>query len=95
MSTKDTESLPSSPEPLSFEEALTRLESTVQSLEQGGLTLEEATRLYEEGIDLSRICNQLLDKAELKITQLKTAYADYITESPTEYLGAQLPEVEE
>ena len=95
MSTDNSGNLPSSPEPLSFEEALTRLESTVQSLEQGSLTLEEATRLYQEGIDLSRICNQFLDKAELKVTQLKTAYVDYISESPTEYLGAPLPEVEE
>ena len=62
------------PQPASFEEAFARLEQTVQALEQGGLSLEEATRLYEEGMRLARLCNQMLTAAELRVTQLRNAY---------------------
>ena len=46
-----------------------------ESLEQGGLTLSEATARYEEGMSLVRRCNQLLNEAELKISNLKDAHA--------------------
>ena len=65
-------------ESLSFEDALNRLDETVQALEAGGLTLEDATRLYDDGMRLVRVCNQLLSKAELKVTQLKDVYSDYL-----------------
>jgi len=61
-------------ERLSFEEALNRLDKIVQTLEAGGLTLEEAIALFEEGMGLARICSERLDAAELKITQLQTAF---------------------
>ncbi len=69
---------------ISFEEAFSRLEKTVQALETGGLTLEEATRLYEEGMVVAKLCSQLLDTAELRITELKNAYAENPSEAPTE-----------
>ena len=59
---------------LAFEEAFRRLEETVQALERGGLTLEEALSLYEEGMRLIRHCTQQLDRAELRITRLQAAY---------------------
>ena len=62
---------PSSQEAPSFEEAYARLAETVHALETGGLTLEEATGLYEEGMRLVQVCNQLLSKAELRVTQLR------------------------
>ncbi|MFQ5860270.1 MAG: exodeoxyribonuclease VII small subunit [Dehalococcoidia bacterium] len=61
-------------ENLSFEEALAKLEATVQALEAGNLPLEEATRLFEEGMRLGQLCNQMLNATELKVTQLKEAY---------------------
>ena len=61
---------------LSFEEAYRRLEDTVHALEEGGLSLTEATRLFEEGMRLARICNELLSSAELKITRLQTAFGE-------------------
>ena len=69
------------PETLSFEEAFRRLGEMVDSLESGGLPLAEATALYQQGMGLVRRCNQLLNQAELKITQLadnlgETAPAD-------------------
>ena len=62
--------------PKSFEEALSALEQTVHQLESGGLTLDEATRLYESGIRLARFCNERIAAAELKITEIKSAYGD-------------------
>jgi exodeoxyribonuclease VII small subunit len=58
---------------LSFEEAYTRLEQTVQRLETGGLSLDEALALYEEGMRLAGVCARLLDAAELRITQVSAA----------------------
>ena len=67
----DTKVEPGSQEAPSFEEAYARLAETVHALETGGLTLEEATGLYEEGMRLVQVCNQLLSKAELRVTQLR------------------------
>jgi exodeoxyribonuclease VII small subunit len=61
---------------LSFEEALKRLDETVQKLEAGKLSLSEATALYEEGMRLARICSERIATAELKITQIRTAYGE-------------------
>ena len=65
-------------EQLSFEGALNRLENIVQILQAGGLTLEQAVSLFEEGMKLARICSQRLDAAELKVTQLQTAFEEEI-----------------
>jgi exodeoxyribonuclease VII small subunit len=59
---------------LSFEEAYRRLGDMVETLESGGLPLAEATALYQKGMALVQRCNQLLNDAELKITQLKDSY---------------------
>ena len=61
-------------ESLTFEEAFRRLGEMAESLEKGGLTLAEATALYQQGMSLVRLCNRLLDEAELKITTLTDAY---------------------
>ena len=63
-------------EEVTFEEAYNGLEETVRALEEGGLSLAEATRLFEEGTRLARICNELLASAELRITRLQTAYGE-------------------
>lgn len=61
---------------LTFEGALTRLDETVQALEKGGLSLADATKLYEDGMKLARICNETLASAELRITRIQTAYGE-------------------
>ncbi len=68
------------PQDLSFEAAFQQLNEKVEALETGGLSLEEATRLFEEGMALARRCNELLSRAELKVEQLKETYAEYLTE---------------
>ena len=52
---------------LRFEEALAGLERIVRDLEGGDLPLDDALRLFEEGVRLSRFCGAKLDEAEKKI----------------------------
>jgi exodeoxyribonuclease VII small subunit len=53
-----------------FEEALKKLEKIVEELENGGLSLDEALKKYQEGIELSRLCTQRLESAKKKIDTL-------------------------
>ena len=56
-----------------IEEALARLETIADRLEDPALDLDEAVRLYEEGLGLYERCAKRLDAAELRITQLADA----------------------
>ncbi len=55
---------------LTFEQAYSQLEETVQKLEDGNLPLAEAMSLYEKGMDLAKQCGLQLDQAELSIQKL-------------------------
>ena len=55
---------------LTFEQAFGELEMTVQRLEAGDLTLEEAIALYERGMRLAQRCSSALDAAELQMQTL-------------------------
>ena len=57
-------------EPESFEAALGELEKRVRVLEAGELPLEEALRLYEQGVELARTCHEHLEAAERRVSQL-------------------------
>jgi exodeoxyribonuclease VII small subunit len=57
-------------EELSYEEAMTELESIVNSLEDGNQKLEESMTLFERGQLLMKHCAALLEAAELKVHQL-------------------------
>jgi len=50
-----------------FEKSFQQLESIVKRLEAEELPLDEALQLFEEGIRLSRFCNQKLEEVEKKI----------------------------
>ena len=58
----------------SFGESYRKLEETVEKLERGGLPLEESIALYEEGMELAKHCQGILDKAELRITKLRESF---------------------
>jgi exodeoxyribonuclease VII small subunit len=60
-----------SPEELSFEDALKRLESLVESMESDDLPLEALLTRFEEGTRLVRVCQAKLAEADLKIAQLE------------------------
>lgn len=55
---------------LSFEEAMEQLENIAGELEKGNLNLDESVAKFEEGMKLSKQCNELLENAERKITSL-------------------------
>lgn len=57
---------------LSFEAALAKLETIVESMEQGETPLAELLAKYEEGTKLLKVCEGRLKDAELKIEKLKT-----------------------
>jgi exodeoxyribonuclease VII small subunit len=54
----------------SFEERLTALESVVERLERGELSLDDSVRLFEEGVKLSEACKKELETAEGRIQVL-------------------------
>jgi exodeoxyribonuclease VII small subunit len=55
---------------LKFEGSFKKLEKIVEQLESGDLELDQALKLYEEGIKLSRFCTKKLQEAEKKVQQL-------------------------
>ena len=76
----------------SFEDELHELEAVVNKLEEGGLSLDESIDLYEKGVKLAAACQEKLDKAQLRISQLRESYireepAPYETDSPTDDEG--------
>jgi exodeoxyribonuclease VII small subunit len=56
---------------LSFEEAYAQLEAAVAALQDGQMPLERALHYYEEGMKLAQYCSDLLEKAELRVQQLR------------------------
>ncbi len=61
-----------SEEPVSvtFEGAMEQLEKIVQRLEEGDVPLEQAINLYQEGIQLSKLCHDKLQNVEKKMDQV-------------------------
>lgn len=53
-----------------FEEALKKLEKIVEDLERGDLSLDEALKKYQDGIELARLCAQRLENVKKKIDVL-------------------------
>lgn len=55
---------------MTFEQAYSQLETTVQTLEAGNLPLADALALYQRGMALAKHCGLQLDEAELSIQRL-------------------------
>lgn len=55
---------------MTFEASLTRLEEIVGQLEKGDLALEDALKVFEEGVRLSKSCMKILEEAERKVEVL-------------------------
>lgn len=53
-----------------FENSLASLEKIVRQLEDGDLSLEESLKLFEDGVKLSRECQERLNQAERRIEVL-------------------------
>jgi exodeoxyribonuclease VII small subunit len=72
------------PQPKSFETSLEALEEIVHKLEEGDLPLEESLGLFEQGIRLSRECQERLSQAERRIEILLSDQQGRPTVSPFE-----------
>lgn len=55
---------------LSFEDALQQIRDIVSGLENGELTLEESITTYQKGAKLIDHCREMIEKAELRVTEL-------------------------
>lgn len=75
-------------EELSFEVAMKRLEAVVEQLEGGEVPLEEAIALFQEGMELSQVCNGKLTEVEHKIEMLLEKEGQ-LTPTPFELEGNQ------
>ena len=72
-----------------FEPCLGRLEEVVRKLESAGLPLDEAMKLFEEGMQLSRDCQKQLEEAEARVEILLKKAGGAMTAQPFD------PEAEE
>jgi exodeoxyribonuclease VII small subunit len=57
-------------EPLTYEQAMERLDALVRRMEQGEVPLEESLKAFEEGQRLVVRCRGILDDAERRIQQM-------------------------
>ena len=64
--------------PVNFEKSLKQLETIVEKLEKGELSLEESLKQFEQGIKLTSECRQALQKAEQKISVLSQENGDWL-----------------
>ena len=75
---------------MDFETSVKRLEEITSALEKENISLEEALKLYEEGVRLVRACNERLEDAERRIRILKMTpdgemvEEDFSAETPRE-----------
>ena len=54
----------------SFEKNMEELENIVKELEEGNLDLDESVKKFEDGMKISKKCNEMLENAEKKITMV-------------------------
>ena len=65
-----------------FENAMERLETIVQKLEEGDLSLEASLAAFEEGMKLLKFCSAKLEEAEKKVTLLVRESGGKATQVP-------------
>jgi exodeoxyribonuclease VII small subunit len=71
--------MPRAEKPLTYEQALARLQEIVGLLEKGDQPLEESLKLFEEGVALARQCSEKLDNAQGLVEKLIEARDGKIT----------------
>ena len=71
-------------QPASFDDGLDQLETLVQKLESGHLSLEEALQGFEEGVNLSKALQQQLADAQRRVEVLKQGLGGEYRADPLE-----------
>ncbi len=61
------------PTNMTFEASMGRLEQIVRAMERGDVALEESLKLFQEGTELVRSCQKILDDAQLQVKKIMTA----------------------
>ncbi|SET60977.1 exodeoxyribonuclease VII small subunit [Salinibacillus kushneri] len=62
---------------ISFEDAVEKLETIVEKLEEGDVPLEKAIEYYQEGMKLSKFCNDKLTKVEKQMEQILNEQGEF------------------
>ena len=70
---------------LSYEAAIRELEEIVDALEDGKVPLGESLQLVQRGRELSQVCAQMLDEAELTLSQLAATPEGELVEEPLDW----------
>ncbi len=65
---------------IDFEASLDQLEQLVDQMEEGELTLEDSLKAFEQGVKLTRECQQALKAAEQKVQLLMEKNGELVTE---------------
>ena len=73
---------PEPPKKPDFEKSLARLEEVVRRLESPQLSLDEAMKLFQEGVELSRECQKQLEEAEGRVEILLKKADGKLTAEP-------------
>jgi exodeoxyribonuclease VII small subunit len=94
MAREKTTAATATPDPatLSFEAAVERLQTIVEQLEGGDLSLEQSIACYEEGVKLSRRLTQTLDEAQKRIERLAAGEDGELVTEPMDLEGEAAPE---
>lgn len=61
---------------MTFEDKIIRIDEIAALLDEGKLSLDEMTKLYEEGLKLAAECREYIEKAELKIIDITNKYTE-------------------
>ena len=77
---------------MTFEQAMTRLEQIVATLESGRCTLDDSLKLFEEGTALTALCAGQLKTAEQKILKLTAVEAGEDSEGLSDRQGEDMGE---
>lgn len=67
-----------------FEDAMKRLEEIVGRMEKGDMPLNEALKIFEEGVKLTRFCSEELHKVEKKVEILNRDTEGKLVATPFE-----------
>ena len=66
---------------MKLEEALRRLGEVVKALDSEEIDLDSSLALYEEGVALTRLCNEKLSAAERRVAMIKINSDGEMTEA--------------
>jgi exodeoxyribonuclease VII small subunit len=78
----DAPGIAETPHKIDFEKSLARLEEVVRRLEHANLPLDEAMKLFEEGVELSQKCQKQIEEAEGRVEILLKSADGKLTAAP-------------